>query len=190
MYALATVVEIDNRLTGHRRKDLVPIAPPVLFKRLQEALFETDPDTGELVWADPDPFGHALLNAYVCFGGGAARIVIWPTSDCETAADPMAELPMPLPGDERGGEYDLAAELDLRSMRMLKNLAENVRRRMGRAALTLERLAQEAGVCMAGLTELIDGVGNPCLTIVSALAEYFGTTMDALMAPPEEERAG
>jgi hypothetical protein len=191
MHALATVVEIDNRLIGKRFKTVIPIPHPILLHRLRRALLETNPDTGRLTWIDEDPYDRAPVNAYVCLNRwGAIRIVIW-AADSAAPADSLAGLPLPLPGDERGGECDLAAELDPGLMRKLKNLAENVRRRMGRAGLTLERLAAEAGVCVGVLAAVIDGtIDNPCLTVVCALAEYFGTTMEALMAPPEEERAG
>ena len=199
MIALATVIEIDNQVTRRRSKTIVPRPQRLLEQQLRKYLTYVDPDSGDVVSIEHDPFGTAPIEACVCMvPGGPIRIVVYFTAT--TGADERA-----CPDNERVAESDPATlatpaesidavDKNLHFLKSRENqidtLGENLRRLMTRQGVTLEMLATTTGISRSELTAILNKETEATLTEVWCLAEYFGTTAGALLSAPKDQGAG
>ena len=196
MFATATVVEIDNRVTRNRFKLIIPIPQPRLLYRLRKCLTDVDQATGQLTFIDFDPLGRSDEDAYVRIDPwGRIRLLIYPTGNTPSA--PAAIRDQDLPGDtaERLSAFDgdspeeSDSELPRESGRLNSNVVANLRLRIDRQRATLEEITESTGIPEFRLAEILNGEASADVDEVCRLAEFFGTTAEALLAPPRDERA-
>ena len=91
MDANVTILEIDNQITRRQKTILLPMRPEELAARLIAAFSAIDPDTGELVWNDDDPFRQSPYTVCCYMRPGRTVLVrIYPTKDLETAEAALA----------------------------------------------------------------------------------------------------
>ncbi len=150
----------------------------MLVHGLRALLTETDPATGELTFLDLDPMATDPIEAYVCLTPcGQIRVVIYRTGETEALGR------LPAPDSESGGDFpsEIPTSADL-------NLAANLDLLMKRQGITLEQLAEDTGLCPVELGMLIEGETSATLDMVLNLGEYFGVTVQFLLAPPTSER--
>jgi hypothetical protein len=183
MLATATVVEIDNRVIHKRWKLIIPLAQRLVLHRLRKSLLEVDPETGNLVFIDRDAIGSEPLDACVCLNRfGQIRVIVYATGDIGPV-EPLSELDSIRAGKSSPKFSDRATE-ELRA-----TLAANVRRLMDQIGITLEDLAERCGICPSDLASILENVVDASIDEVCNLAECLGTTCDALLRRPTDERA-
>ena len=66
----------------------------------------------------------------------------------------------------------------------------SLRRERARAGLSLTELAQRAGIAKSTLSQLENGVGNPSLETLWALAQALGIPLSRLVDPPRQGDPG
>ncbi len=186
MLALATVVEIDNRYTRQRFTVILPMPRPRLIARLKKYLTAVDPETGERVSTNNDPFGVDPLEGCLFIDPrGPIRLVIYATGETDTAAT-RGEL-----DNGRMMEPNPAALEASEEGHIIDNLAENLRRLMDAESITLDTLAGLTDMRPERLAEILNKQGpGALLDEVCNLAECLGTTTEALMRRRKDQRAG
>lgn len=73
--------------------------------------------------------------------------------------------------------------------RGLLNIAENLRRLMAARNMTQTQLSVSAGVSQPFIHRILEGLSNPNAIALRNIAEVLGTTSDALIENPVEEKS-
>jgi hypothetical protein len=172
MFALCTIIEIDNRIVHKQCRMIIPISERMIVHRLRKCLTEVDPETGALVFIDRDPLATEPINAYVRIDPwGRIQVVIYATETTRTATT------LDRRDNDRIGDLEAVDDRHLVDV-----LAENLRRLMDREGITADALAQLAGIEPRRLAEILDK-RHPAAMMdeVCNLAESLGTTADSLI---------
>jgi transcriptional regulator with XRE-family HTH domain len=69
---------------------------------------------------------------------------------------------------------------------VIAQVSMSLRRERGRTALSLTELAKRAGIAKSTLSQLENGVGNPSLETLWALAQALGIPLSRLVDPPQQ----
>ena len=174
----STIVSPGNASSSLFRKPR-----PRVIRNLQwELAARVDPESGALVSIDNDPQGRSPVDAFVTVDPrGAIRIVIYPTGNAETV------LRLPDLDSDRAGQGDFEPLAD---SKMVQNLAANIRLFMQRTGVDLQSISACTGICLTVLTNILNAETAASLDEVCNLAEAFETTVEALLSPPQDRRAG
>jgi plasmid maintenance system antidote protein VapI len=187
MYATATVVEIDNRLTRQRSKIIIPIPNGRLLHRLREQLLAVDPQTGESVLLDRDPECLSPVEAFVSLDPwGRIRVVVYPTGAAESVQRGYELV------NGRAGEACPAANMaeNFEAHHLSENLADNLRFLIEQRGISVEDLAAVVDIVPTVLKDILAKTIGASLGEISNLAKFFGTTCEALLRRRRDEGAG
>ena len=181
MLALATVVEIDNRFSGQRFKLVLPIPRPRLIARLKKYVGAVDPETGDALSCDGEPFGCAPLEGCVFIDPrGPIRVVIYATGTQGTVAR------IPALDSEQAERLDFSEAPG----KLSANLAKNLRRMMDQAGISLEVLAAATDIAVTVLQDILANAISASIVDVLHLAEFFGVPSDSLLWGHNDQEAG
>jgi hypothetical protein len=176
MFATATVVEIDNRLTRQRFKLLIGKPRGRLLADLREAIAQAEQET---LLEGPD----AIEACVLVDSWGAIRVVIYPAETTGTAATVDR-----FDNERTAQPFTILEAADERHL--VDVLADNLRRLMEREGITPDILAGRAGICPERLAEILDKRAPAAfLDEICNLAECLGTTTDALISRPSDQGA-
>jgi len=188
MFANATVVEIDNRLSGQREKVIVPERREKLIPALYAVFVENESADESapfeaFLQVDPDRRIRIIVHA----ANPAAKIIAMIDSlDPDEREEACEHVQGRL--DELDRATLLSEARDER--RLVEVLAENIRRIMEREGIGLDALAERAGMGAKRLTDiLLCKAPSAFLDEVCNLAESLGTTADALTRRCKDEGA-
>jgi len=102
---------------------------------------------------------------------------------------PMFDIMNAVPGvrqTERSGVWSEQVSESATAADVVALVSMSLRRERARAGLSLTDLAKRAGIAKSTLSQLENGVGNPSLETLWALAQALGIQLSRLVDPPRE----